>query len=223
MPCHVTWSFAWPLLCMTVSCQKKSKPAATPWSTFLLVMLGSVLLLLSRSQGALKWAQCGWSARQMHHTDVVNEIQTCLTNNVWNCRNEWTAKCCLLMDHRSHQTMSKYQFTGPTLLITSDVMADSQKIQKTIWSFFTEQTFFAIYTWHFANISEQGLNQRSFLVCQFELNLFGDQANLWGWGHWHVDLIYCSSFFQHLFQHISSAKSQIKHTRSILELCMLSK
>lgn len=100
----------------------------------------------------------------MHHTDVI-EIQTCLTNDVWNCRNEWTDECCLLMDHKSHQTMSKYQFTGQTLLIMSDVMADSQKIQKTIWSFFTEQTFFAIYTWHFANISEQGLNQRSILVC----------------------------------------------------------
>lgn len=71
---------------------------------------------------------------------------------------------------------------------------------------------------YFRTRSESKVNS---CLSNFELNLFGDQAHFKEWGHWHVELIYCSSFFQHLFQHISSAKSQIKHTRRILELCML--
>ncbi len=216
--CHVRpmLCFAWPLLCMTVSFQKNlnllqhclehisachARQCPAPSQQELRGSQMSSTWLIHKSD-ASHWC-CYWNS------DLLDEW--CMELKKW--VNRWVMFVNVKIPiHRTEASDNEW---------CNSWQSENSK-EHLIFLHIANILFYLHFTFC-KYIRTRSESKVISCLPNFVLNLFGDQAHLRGWCHWHVELIYCSLFFQHLFQHISSVKSQIKHTRSILELRMLSK
>jgi len=136
VPCHATWCFATVLASLLYDSQLPKEKIKTqcnsPWSTFLLVMLGSLPLLLDKSHWAGKWAQRGWFASQMHHT-LMFFLLKCKLLYRYNRLNRWGLFVNGPQKPPDHvKISSESQFTRQMVQIMTDVMATVKQLLKKI-------------------------------------------------------------------------------------------